>query len=304
MAKTLLIFGGSGFIGSYIVRRLSKLGFRIIIPTSKPSKSKHLKLSGSVGQVLPIKLNFKNYNEIINITNKSDIIINLKTTWSESKNNSYKKNIFEFNKLIIDNIKHSKIDKYIYFSGIGISLNSSSKRTIEIAKVENYIKSNLNNYSIIRPSIVIGNSDKFISKLTIIIKLSLLIPVFGSGKNKIQPTYVDDVALAVEKLILKKTVDNKIYELGGNLILTYKEIYKLIAKEMNLKRFFFHFNFFLAKICIYFIEKLPINLLTTEQLELFKEDNLVSNNYSTYEDLEIQPQDTKQLIKNIIKNLK
>ena len=75
MAKTLLIFGGSGFIGSYIVRRLSKLGFRIIIPTSKPSKSKHLKLSGSVGQVLPIKLNFKNFNEIKKIMNKSDIII-------------------------------------------------------------------------------------------------------------------------------------------------------------------------------------------------------------------------------------
>ena len=76
MAKTLLIFGGSGFIGSYIVRRLSKLGFRIIIPTSKPSKSKHLKLSGSVGQVLPIKLNFKNFNEIKKIMSKSDIIIN------------------------------------------------------------------------------------------------------------------------------------------------------------------------------------------------------------------------------------
>ena len=303
MAKTLLIFGGSGFIGSYIVRRLSKLGFKIIIPTSKPNKSKHLKLSGSVGQVLPIKLNFKNFNEIKKIMNKSDIIINLKTVWSESKNNSYKKNIFDFNKLIIDNIKDSKIDKYIYFSGIGTSINSSSKRTIEIARVENYIISNLKNYSIIRPSIVIGSSDKFISKLSKIIKLSLLIPIFGSGKNKIQPTFVDDVALAVEKLILKKINDNKIYELGGNLILSYKEVYKLIAKEMNLKRFFFHINFFFAKIGVYFIEKLPIDLLTTEQLELFKEDNLVSGNYLTYKNLEIQPKDTKQLIKKIIKNL-
>ena len=158
--------------------------------------------------------------------NKSDIIINLKTVWSESKNNSYKKNIFDFNKLIIENIKDSKIDKYIYFSGIGTSINSSSKRTIEIARVENYIISNLKNYSIIRPSIVIGSSDKFISKLSKIIKLSLLIPIFGSGKNKIQPTFVDDVALAVEKLILKKINDNKIYELGGNLILSYKEVYK------------------------------------------------------------------------------
>ena len=72
---------------------------------------------------------------------------------------------------------------------------------------------------------------------------------------------------------------------------------------MNLKRFFFHINFFFAKIGVYFIEKLPIDLLTTEQLELFKEDNLVSGNYSTYKNLEIQPKDTKQLIKKIIKNL-
>ena len=304
MTKTLVIFGGSGFIGSNIIRRLSKLDFRIIVPTSNLRKSMSLKLSGSIGQILPIKYNDLNNRDIKHIIKKSDCVINLKTIWSESKNKTFKSNIYTSNKLIVDSIKESKIRKYIYFSGIGVKVTSLSKRAVAIANSENYIKNNLNNYSIIRPSIVIGNQDKFLNKLVFIFKLSFLIPLICKGVAKIQPSYVDDIALAVEKLVIKKEDDCNIYELGGNLILNYKDLYKIIIKEMDIIRILIPIPFIFVKMAVFFIEKLPIELINREQLELFKEDNLVGEQFLKYEDLDIEVTDTIQVIKKIINNYK
>ena len=220
MKKTVVIFGGSGFIGSYFVRRLAKLGFRIVIPTQNIQKSSKLKLAGNLGQIIPIDFDKYNYDSIKSIISGAVCVLNLKTIWKESKNFTFEKKIFDLNKIIIDSIKEQNIKKYIFFSGIGINLKSPSKRNLSILNVEDYIRKNLKNYAIIRPSVVIGDEDKFINKLLSIFKLFFIVPVFGKGSAKIQPTYVEDVALAVEKILLNAKIECNIYELGGNLILS------------------------------------------------------------------------------------
>ena len=302
MAKTVVIFGGSGFIGSYIVRRLSKLGYRIIIPTSNSNKAIKLKISGEVGQILPLNLKSLKYENIASIIDNCDFVINLKTIWLESKKITYNKQIFELNKFIVDILKKSKNHKYIFFSGIGINLNTNSKRTLAIAKSEEYIKNHLKNYSIIRPSIVVGLEDKFLNKLLPLFKFSLFVPIFGDGKAKIQPVYVDDIALAVEKLILSKKIDNNIYELGGNKIYSYIEMYKLISKIVNKRRIFIFIPFFIARFLVFFIEKLPIELINREQLKLFKMDNLVGKNFFSFKNLDIDVSDVGQVINKVIKD--
>ena len=302
MAKTVVIFGGSGFIGSYIVRRLSKLGYRIIIPTSNSNKAIKLKISGEVGQILPLNLKSLKYENIASIIDNCDFVINLKTIWLESKKITYNKQIFELNKFIVDILKNSTNHKYIFFSGIGINLNANSKRTLAIAKSEEYIKNHLKNYSIIRPSIVVGLEDKFLNKLLPLFKFSLFVPIFGDGKAKIQPVYVDDIALAVEKLILSKKIDNNIYELGGNKIYSYIEMYKLISKIVNKRRIFIFIPFFIARFLVFFIEKLPIELINREQLKLFKMDNLVGKNFFSFKNLDIDVSDVGQVINKVIKD--
>ena len=302
MAKTVVIFGGSGFIGSYIVRRLSKLGYRIIIPTSNLNKAIKLKISGEVGQILPLNLKSLKYENIASIIDNCDFVINLKTIWLESKKITYNKQIFELNKFIVDILKNSTNHKYIFFSGIGINLNTNSKRTLAIAKSEEYIKNHLKNYSVIRPSIAVGLEDKFLNKLLSLFKFSLFVPIFGDGKTKIQPVYVDDIALAVEKLILSKKIDNNIYELGGNKIYSYIEIYKLISKIINKRRIFIFIPFFIARFLVFFIEKLPIDLINREQLKLFKMDNLVGKNFFSFKNLNINVSDVEQVINKVIKN--
>ena len=93
MKKTVVIFGGSGFIGSYIVRRLAKLGFRIVIPTQNIQKSTKLKLAGNLGQIIPIDFDKYNYDSIKSIISGAVCVLNLKTIWKESKNFTFEKRV-------------------------------------------------------------------------------------------------------------------------------------------------------------------------------------------------------------------
>ena len=302
MIKTVVIFGGSGFIGGYIVRRLSKLGYRIIIPTSSFTKANKLKIMGDVGQILPISFSSTKYVNVIKIINGADYVINLKTIWEEQNNKTYLNNIYNLNKSIVDSIIELKIKKYVYFSGIGTNVKDSSKRTVSILNSEKYIEKFLCNYSIIKPSIVIGDESKFIKKLLNIFRFSFFIPIFGKGDAKFQPTFVDDIALAVEKIILKKNIYKEVYELGGKKIFSYKEFYKFIIKEIGKKRIIVSIPFIIAKFFVFFMEKLHIDLLNREQLELFKNDNLVGKKSLTFNDLEINTVDVKQIVRKIINN--
>ena len=298
--KTIVIFGGSGFIGSYIVRRLAKLGFRVIVPTSNLTRVLKLKIYGDVGQVVGIKLDLLNKIKIRKILINADFVINLKTIWTENKKITFENNIYNFNKIIVDLVFELKIKKYIFFSGVGAKLKSLSKRTRCIANSEKYIKENLFDYVIIRPSIVIGNGDKFISKLIPIFKYSFLIPIFGSGNSKIQPIYVDDVAKAAEKLIINNSNKSNIYELGGNKTFTYKNLYKFLINELKINRLLITIPFIIAHIIVFFMEKLSIDLITKEQLLLFKEDNIVDVKAQKIQDLSIEVSDIELVIKKII----
>ena len=81
MFKTVVIFGGSGFIGGYIIRRLSKLGYRIIVPTSSFAKTSKLKVMGDVGQILPISFNSTKYEDVKKIMNRRDYNEPIKMTF-------------------------------------------------------------------------------------------------------------------------------------------------------------------------------------------------------------------------------
>ena len=299
--KTVVIFGGSGFIGQNIIRRLAKQGKNLIVPYQKPTKEVKLRLYGNVGQIVPLKFKKLNEGKIKSVIDSADIVLNLKTIWQEKKHYSYKNHILNFNIQLVDLMKRTNKSKvFIFFSGLGVNEKSSSKRVQFIAKVENYILKNLNRVIIIKPSVVIGRGDHFIEKLITIFKLSFFIPLFGRGEAKLQPVFVDDVAIAVETILNQEIKSNNIYELVGPEIFTYKSLYQFIADYLGLSRKFVPIPFRLAMIVVSIIEKIPLNLITKDQLLLFKEDNTISNKYKTFRELGISPKNLKDIIKKVV----
>ena len=113
--KTVVIFGGSGFVGKHIIRRIAKNGHKIIIPNQKQTNEAKLRILGSTGQVIPIKFKSLKEEKIINLINNADVVLNLKTMWNEKKMN-FQKGILNFNRDLVDIIKiKQKTNQFIFF---------------------------------------------------------------------------------------------------------------------------------------------------------------------------------------------
>jgi len=300
--KSIVIFGGAGFVGKHLIRRLTKNGHKIIVPYQRSVQEAKIRLLGVTGQVIPFRYSSLEDKRLKSVLNNADICINLKTTYDQKKGN-FNNSIFKFNQKLIKILKFSNLLKqFIFFSGLGADLDKNSTRSVAIYKSEKEAFKYINNVIIIRPGVIIGGGDVFLKRLLFIFKASFFVPLFGDGSTKFQPVFIDDVSLAVEKIITDNIEGQGIYELAGSRAISYKDFYNYISKCLNKTRVLVPTPLNLIKPIISIAEKTPFSPLTSEQLLLFEKDNIIQNIDKSFKDLEISPQDTLQITKNIIEN--
>ncbi len=300
--KSIVIFGGAGFIGRHLIRRLAKKGHKIIVPYQRSVQEAKLRLLGVTGQIIPFRFSNLDDKRLNSLLIKTDICINLKTTYDQKKG-SFDDTIFKFNKNLIKILKTNfELRNYIYFSGLGADIDKNSRRSIAIHKTEKEAFKYLKNVNIIRPGVIIGGGDVFLKRLLPIFKSSFFVPLFGDGSIKFQPVFIDDISQAVEKIINEEIKNQNIYELAGPEILTYRKFYNHISKCLNKTRVLVPVSLKVMKPLISIAEKTPISPLTSEQLLLFEKDNVLQHVDKTFKDLSINPQDILQITKNIIEN--
>ena len=300
--KSIVIFGGAGFIGKHLIRRLAKNGYKIIVPYQKSVQEAKIRLLGVTGQIIPFRYNSLNDKRLKSVLLNADICINLKTTYDQKKG-KFNETIFKFNQKLLKLLQPNQdLKQYIFFSGLGTDIDKKSTRSVAIFKSEKEAFKIFQNVSIIRPGVIVGGGDLFLKNLLPIFKISFFVPLFGNGLTNFQPVFIDDISLAVEKIVNDQIKGHNIYELGGPRILSYKDFYNYISKCLNKTRVLVPVPLNLLKPLIKIAEKTPFSPLTSEQLLLFEKDNIVQNVDKTFEDLEINPQDTLEITKKIIEN--
>jgi uncharacterized protein YbjT (DUF2867 family) len=297
--KSIIIFGGSGYVGKNLIRSFVKKDYKIIIPYQRQIDEAELRLSGSVGQIIPFHFSSLENPKLLSILKNAEICINLKTTW-DSKESYLEKSIYTFNKELIEIIKKSStIKKFIYFSGLGTEKRSTLRNEI-ISKTEELITRELKNSMIIRPSVILGNRDQFLSSLLPIFKMSFFIPLFGDGSKKFQPVLIEDIVDFVSNLIDLPSSDERLFELGGPDVFTYREFYTLISELMNKKRVLVPVPMPIIKPIVGIGEKTPFSPINLEQLSLFDSDNILNNDKKGFDYLKMLPRKIISAIKKSI----
>jgi len=104
--KSIIIFGGSGYVGKNLIRKFAQKGYKIIVPYRKQTNEAKLRLFGSVGQIVPYNFNSLKDEKLLTLLNNSDICINLKTSWSSNKE-ELKTSILDFNSELINLLEQS-----------------------------------------------------------------------------------------------------------------------------------------------------------------------------------------------------
>ena len=291
------ILGGGGFIGRYLVRNLTKKNYRCIITTRKAFQKGYLKTQATPGAIELLDWNPNNFSDLKEAIKNSDVVVNLIGILFENRKQKFYNIHSKIPEAVAKICSESDVKKFIHVSAIGAndkskSLYQKSKFLGEQKALENFEKS-----VIIRPRVVCGPEDNFTNLFS---KLSILPVIPVVGKNyKFQPILVSDVASSILKAIEIKNNESQIYEIGGPKIISFGDMVKSILSTINKKRLVVEMPMAIAKIQSSITDLLPFPpILTRDQCEILSEaDNVVSNNYLTLKDLDIDPKDVEEEMK-------
>jgi len=286
------ILGGGGFIGRYLVRKMTEKNFQCIIPTRNAYLKGYLKTQAPPGAIEFIDFNFKDFSKIKEAINNSDIVINLIGILFENRKQKFANMHSDLPGIIAKYCSETEVKKFIHVSAIGANADSNSIYQQSKFNGEQNAFNNFKNTVIIRPSVVCGVEDNFTNLFA---KLSIL-PVIPVVKKsyKFQPILVDDVATAIVKAIEIKKNEGKIYEIGGPKVINFGDMVKSILNTIGKKRLVLDLPMPLAKIQAALFTLMPKPLITKDQCEILNEaDNIVSKSNLTLKDLNIKPEDVE-----------
>ena len=275
--KKILIFGATGQIGRHLIRKLTKNNYKVICQTRNLHKAIFLKTSGSIGYIDIKETKIFDYEKVIRLVDTADIVINLIGILFESgKINTFEKIHTLFPKFLSE-ICNKKNKHLIHISSLGVENAGDSKYAVSKAEGENKIFENLPSATILKPSIVYSVNDSFTTRFMSLLNFFPIFPLYYGGKTKFAPIHASDLTDIIFHVI-ENNIRGKKIETVGPKVLTFLEILNILSKCINKKRVFLPLPLFLAKFSAKILEKMPNPLLTVDQLNLLKYDNISSEN--------------------------
>lgn len=285
--EVVTVFGGSGFIGRHLIRRLAKSGAIVRVVSRHPNQANFLKTAGSVGQIVPMAADVTDDQSVARAIQGSDTVINLIGALYETAPWSFQTVHVDAPSRIAQIAAANGVRKLVHVSAIGADSRSASAYARSKAAGEKAVLQAFPNATIIRPSIVFGPEDAFFNKFASMAQISPVLPLIG-GNTRFQPVYVGDLADAITAAVHQDSAAGKTFELGGPRVYTFRQLMELMLHEIRRKhRLLLPVPFKIAEKLGAFCEKIPLIAppLTRDQVELLKTDNVASPSAPGFKEL-------------------
>jgi len=291
------VFGGSGFIGRYVVRKIAKTGARVRVAVRRPESAGFVKPMGDVGQVVPMAANIRDDTSVAAAVDGADTVINCVGILFPDGKQTFESLQAEGAGRVAAAAKAAGAERFIQISAVGTDADSQSAYARSKAVGEGLVTEAFSSATIIRPSVVFGPEDNFFNKFAAIARLAPALPLIGGGKALFQPVYAGDVADAVAATAQNAKSAGTVYELGGPRTYSFKKLMEIMLAEIGRKRLLVPIPFFAASIQAGAMEIAsivpsaigfgPATPITRDQVILLKQDNVVSGDFPGLEDLAI-----------------
>jgi NADH dehydrogenase len=282
------VFGGSGFIGRYIVKRLAGKGYVVRVAGRDPEKARDLMVTGVVGQVVPLYASLSNPATINRAAEGADLIVNLLGILSERRAGDFRRVHCEGAGAIARAAATSGVSRMVQISAIGADPASPSLYAQTQAAGEAAVLEAFPTATILRPSVVFGAEDQFFNRFGSMAMMLPVMPVI-SGDTKFQPVYVGDIADAAIAVLERDEAAGATCELGGPRIYTFRELVTYVLHETRRHRPMFDMPPGLTRLQARFGELVPGKPFTRDQLLLLQRDNVASPDVPGLAELGIVP---------------
>ena len=294
MSKLVTIYGGSGFVGRYIARRMAKAGWRVRVAVRRPNEAIFVKPYGVVGQVEPVLCNIRDDASVAAVMDGADAVVNCVGLLAKSGKNTFEAVQAEGAARVARLAAAQGVGQMVHISAIGADAESESQYQQTKAAGEAGVLEHMPNAVILRPSIIFGPEDDFFNRFAGMTRLGPILPVVGA-ETKFQPVYVDDVAQAAEKALVDGVAPG-VYELGGPDVDTFRELMQQMLDVIRRRRLILNIPFWGATVMGFVFDvanAISLGLLpapiTRDQVKNLKNDSVVADGAMGFAELGIAP---------------
>ena len=292
--QVVTVFGGTGFLGRKIVKQLVDADARVRIAVRKP-------VAEPADGVEQVQADIRDEAAVSAAIAGARATINAVGLYVEQGEQSFDAVHVSGALHVARQAKYHGLERLIHISGIGADPASESGYVRARAHGEMRVKEAFAGATIIRPSVLFGPQDAFLNALDRITRLLPIVPLFGDGQTRLQPVYVEDVAVAVAACLGSTASLGRTYELGGVEVLTYREILQKILRHRARQRILLPVPFVIWEMLARGLSVLPVPPLTRDQIALMRRDNTVHPAAESFEALGIRPRSLSELLPSCLR---
>jgi NADH dehydrogenase len=275
MAKTVVVVGGSGFVGRHLVQRLARSGRVVRAVVRRPESAKFLRPMGDVGQVTAVAVDLADDRSVAAAIGRADEVVNLVGILYESGRQTFQTIQAEAPGRIGRAAAAGGARSFVQMSAIGASADSAALYARSKAAGEAAARAAYPAATVLRPSIVFGPEDQFFNRFASLARFTPALPLFGGGLTRFQPVYVGDVADAIMAVLDDPTHAGRDFSLGGPRIHSFKELMAMTLEWSRRRRALVSVPWAVTELQAAVLGHLPVPPLTPDQVAMLKVDNVV-----------------------------
>jgi len=297
---TISVFGGTGFFGRRLVRRLVAEGASVRVAVRHSERARSVLDAVDLDRVTILRADVRDRASVVAAVAGADAVVNAVSAYVEKSGVTFEAIHEKGAEAMAREAAAAGVGRLVLISGIGADPESRSPYIRARGRGELAVRQAFPSATIVRPGAMFGPGDALFGTLAALVPLLPVLPLIGGGRSRLQPVYVEDVADAVTHALADSTTAGRTYELAGPKIYTLLELVRFALRLMGRRRLLLPIPFAVAVIQARLFEFLPSPPLTTSQVDLLKADSVASGTLPGFRELDIQPKTVEEVVPTYI----
>lgn len=297
---TVSVFGGTGFLGRCLVRRLAAAGATVRVAVRHPERARSALRAAGLDRVTVFCADVRDQASVAAAVAGADAVVNAVSAYVEKGGVTFESVHEQGAEAVAREATAAGVARLALVSGIGADPESGSSYIRARGRGELVVRQAFPGATIVRPSAMFGPGDALFGTLADIVRLLPVLPLIGGGRTRLQPVYVENVAEAIARMLADPGAAGRTYELAGPEVYTLRELVRIALRLIGKRRLLVPVPFAVANVQARLFEFLPSPPLTTGQVDLLKADNVASGALPGLRELNIQPKALEEVVPTYI----
>lgn len=301
MSGTFAVFGGTGFLGRRVVRHLLAREQTVRVISRHPERGEAL-FPDRTHQLTFVKADISADSSVRTAIGGAFGVVNAVSLYVERGDQTFHSMHVNAALRLARLCRECSVTRLVHVSGVGADPVSRSPYVRSRGEGENAVRAEFPEVIIVRPTVMFGSGDSFLTPLITLLRRFPVFPMFGHGRTLLQPAYVEDVGEAIARVLdgVTATDAHRFYEFGGSRAYTYRHLLEVISRRLGKTPILVPMPYNVWRLFAFFAEALPQPVITRNQIELMEIDNVASSAFAGFQDLQIDPQPVEAVLPQLI----